>query len=95
MRAQSGGAFATIIHKGDVDSGSALINVRDGNAQHRLYTPAQGQDGSRLWLMSKADDEANISEKIKKRLERDADLWVIEIEDRKGRHFLTEPIEGL
>ena len=23
----------------------------------------------------------------------DADLWVVEIEDREGRHFLVEPVE--
>jgi hypothetical protein len=24
----------------------------------------------------------------------DPDLWVVEIDDVKGRHFLTEPVEG-
>jgi hypothetical protein len=24
----------------------------------------------------------------------DRDLWVIEIEDREGRHFLVEPVRG-
>jgi hypothetical protein len=24
---------------------------------------------------------------------RDADLWIVEIEDRQGRHFLTEPTD--
>ena len=24
----------------------------------------------------------------------DPDIWVIEIEDRDGRHFLTEPVDG-
>jgi hypothetical protein len=23
----------------------------------------------------------------------DPDLWLVEIEDRQGRHFLTEPVE--
>ena len=27
-------------------------------------------------------------------LVKDPDIWVVEIEDRQGRHFLTEPVEG-
>jgi len=23
----------------------------------------------------------------------DPDIWVVEIDDRQGRHFLTEPVE--
>ena len=30
---------------------------------------------------------------IARRLDRDEDLWVIEIEDRLQQHFLTEPVE--
>ena len=94
-RAQSAGAFAVVMNKGDPDSGAALINVRSGDGRHRLYTPAQGMDGSRIWLVSEAEDESIIAAKLAKRLARDTDLWVVEIEDKGGRHFLTEPIETL
>ena len=29
---------------------------------------------------------------IEKQRSRDPDLWVVEIEDREGRHFLTEAV---
>jgi hypothetical protein len=32
---------------------------------------------------------------IAKRRSADRDLWVIEIEDRDGRHFLTEPMREM
>jgi len=28
------------------------------------------------------------------RIDDDPDIWIVEIEDREGRHFLTEPIEA-
>jgi hypothetical protein len=32
---------------------------------------------------------------LNKARQRDSDLWVIEIEDRDMRHFLTETVESL
>jgi hypothetical protein len=32
---------------------------------------------------------------VAKRLANDPDLWVVEIEDRAGRTFLTDPIESV
>ena len=55
-----------------------------------------GRDGNRRWvratgtdLVSDADAEAYVT----RARGRDSDLWVVEIEDRKGRDFLTEEKE--
>jgi hypothetical protein len=35
-----------------------------------------------------------VDDYVRRAKARDSDLWVIEIEDRQGRHFLTEDVEG-
>lgn len=93
-RASASSAFATVLHKGDADSGSVIVSVRDGAGRHRLYSPAINMAGARIWLQSAEMSEAEAGVKIAARRARDTDLWVIEIEDREGRHFLTDPVEA-
>ena len=93
-RAESGGAFAAVVKRGDKDAGACLVKVRhlDGNAA--LYRPIRNMKGERVWLPKGPETEAEIDIYINSRVDDDPDLWVVEIEDRKGRHFLTEPIES-
>ena len=93
-RAQLGGAFATILRKGDARAGAVLIktvNRKTGEAQ--LYAEATGADGQRLWMQpSPSQDEAVLEAHIAKAARIDPDIWVVEIEDPDGRRFLTEPV---
>ncbi len=92
-RAQSEAAFATLARKGDGDAGAVLVKVStlDGNAV--LYRPIRNLSGERVWLPKGPLSERDIDEIIAHRVKTDPDLWVIEIEDKQGRHFLTEPVE--
>lgn len=96
-RAQIGGAFAAVVRKGDTDAGAVLVKVATLDRRARLYAPARNGEGERIWLDLSAgalgDDEAEVDAAIRKRVERDPDLWVIEVEDRRGRHFLLEPVD--
>lgn len=96
-RASIGGAFAAVVRKGDTDAGAVLVKVATLDRHARLYAPARNGEGERIWLDLSAgtlgDDEAAVDEAIRKRAEKDPDLWVIEVEDRGGRHFLLEPVD--
>jgi len=96
-RAEIGGAFAGIVRKGDPDAGAVLVKVATMDRKARLYTPAQDGQGEIIWLDlsngSLGDEEQAVDAYVTKRANADRDLWVIEIEDKQGRTFLTEPID--
>jgi hypothetical protein len=97
-RAQIGGAFAGVVRKGDTDAGAVMVKVATMNGKARLYAPARNGEGERIWLDLSAgplgDVEADVDAHVRKRADTDPDLWVIEVEDKHGRHFLQEPVDG-
>lgn len=94
-RAELEGAYATVIRKGDPRGGAVLVKALDRRAAAaRLYAEAIRGDGERVWMSPvAATDEAALDAYIDRAIRFDPDVWVIEIDDRAGRHFLTEPVE--
>ena len=95
-RAEIGGAFATVVKKGDGRAGSVIVKAYDTSTRTaRLFTEAFGPDGERLWIQPVvSDSESELDAYIARQRGYDPDLWVVEIEDRQGRHFITEKVEG-
>ena len=93
-RASLSGAFATIAHKGDEDRGDVVVKVTSERGKARLYAPAFNPEGPTEFERLAVETEAEADELVGKRRKMDRDLWVIEIEDREGRHFLVEPVRG-
>jgi hypothetical protein len=69
-----------------------LIKVTSERGRARLYAPASSPEGPSAFERLKPEDEAEVDQLIARRLKTDRDLWVIEIEDREGRHFLVEKV---
>lgn len=95
-RAESAGASVYIARRGDPDAGVVLVKVAMPQRLAQLYAPARDMDGERVWTCpvgSQPSQEDLVTAYIDRRLDRDPDLWVVEIEDVKGRHFLEEPVE--
>jgi len=94
-RAELGGAFAAVIRKGDPRSGAVLVKVLNRKAGTvRLYSEATKGDGDRVWMQPHPDGaEPFLDAYIERSRRIDPDLWVVEIEDTHGRHFLTEAVE--
>ena len=97
-RVQLGGASAFILQRGDTERGDVLVKVATLDGGARAFVPSMDfETGARVFvdlaMRGVGQTEAEIDDYIRRALERDRDLWVIEIEDREGRHFLTEPVE--
>jgi hypothetical protein len=95
-RAELGGAFAAVARKGDPRAGAVLIKaVNRGEGGAVLYAEALRGEGERVW-MQPVDSrvESELDAYVARAARVDPDIWVVEIEDRDGRHFLTEAVEN-
>ncbi len=83
-------AFVTA--HGDNTAGAVLVklNTLDGQATafHRTYDL---MSGDRKWDELARGAEPDVDQSISRQQGFDPDLWVIEVEDRAGRHLLDEP----
>ena len=86
-RAQGAGAFAAVLRRGDVDAGALWVVVRQGRDLFR-YTEQMGLSGTREWYKDGPFDEAEMRLRMNKAVDRDPDIWIVEIEDGQGRAFL-------
>jgi hypothetical protein len=95
-RAELGGAFAAVSRKGDPRAGAVLVKaVNRGDGSSRLYSEATRGDGQRIWMEPVASrNEPDLDAYIARTARIDPDIWVVEIEDREGRHFLVETVES-
>ena len=94
-RAQMGGAFAAVLRRGDGRAGAVLVKVVNRRAGvSRLYAEAVRGDGEQVWMEPlSSTEERELDAYAERSAARDPDLWVIEVDDPGGRHFLTEPVE--
>lgn len=94
-RAELAGAFAVVVRKGDAQAGAVLVKIYNPlTRQAVLYASAVRGEGETVWMQPLPDKpESDLDAYVARARGRDPDLWVVEIEDRQGRHFLTEPVE--
>ena len=96
-RAQLNGASAFVLQKGEASRGDILLKVANLQGEARAYVPRTTMEGERVFVdltvQGVGPEEADVDDYLRRAKDRDRDLWVIEIEDREARHFLTETVE--
>ncbi|MBI1339505.1 DUF1491 family protein [bacterium] len=95
-RAELQGAFALVAARGDAERGDAVVKVVQAGGLARVYVRAPGWGEEDCFDALPEDGpapEADIEALVQRRREQDRDLWVVEIEDVGGRHFLTEQVK--
>ncbi|WP_339832217.1 DUF1491 family protein [uncultured Parvibaculum sp.] len=94
-RCETAGAGAMVVRRGDATSGVVLVKVNRLDGRASVYAPARDGEGALFWMARPSPEpvpEVDADAYIDKQRQRDPDLWVVEIEDREGRHFLFEPV---
>ena len=91
-RLRQEGIPAFVVARGDATAGAILVklNTLDGQACcfQRSFDLTTGE---RVWVTLADGVEAEVDASIGKQRSFDADLWVIEVEEKSGRHMLDEP----
>src|SRR3954470_15652737 len=96
-RCQIEGAAAVLRRRGAEEAGAIFIKVSrlDGTAD--LYGPApqsafdEARPSDRAFSAALKDlpvPEAEVESYLARQLRFDPDLWIVEVEDRAGRHFI-------
>ena len=91
------GAFAVVRRRGAEEAGAVFVKISrlDGTAD--LYGPApqtafeDARPADRFFsacFKSQPVTEADVEAYLNRELRFDPDVWIIEVEDRSGRHFL-------
>lgn len=91
-RCMSEAVPAYVLHKG-APGGTILLKLNQLEAGCRILTQARDAEGRLGWMAAKGDTlmpEAEAGAYIDRAVRRDPDLWVVEIESRRGWH----PFEG-
>jgi hypothetical protein len=100
-RCQIEGADAVLRRRGAEEAGAIFIKVSrlDGSAD--LYGPApqsvfeDARPADRAFspaLKALPAPEADVEAYLAKQIRFDPDLWIVEVEDRAGRHFLDNVV---
>jgi len=95
-RCQGAGVFGVVRRRGAEEAGAVFVKVAlmDGNAM--LFTPAPQTvyddvrpiDRFFVPVSPQPVPEASVEERLAREIRFDPDAWIIETEDRAGRHFL-------
>ncbi len=89
-------AAAYVAKRGDTDAGVIFVRVNRLDGTGGLLSLFTNMDGERLArvVLEPGTAEPDIDAHLSRELSRDPDIWVIDIEDVAGRHFLDEKLDG-
>ncbi len=95
-RCQTAGVFGAVRRRGAEEAGAVFVKVATLDGRAMLYVPAPQTvyDDSRpierifTPMSPQPVPETSVEERLVREIKFDPDAWVVETEDRAGRHFL-------
>jgi len=98
-RCQAEGVFGAVRRRGAEEAGAVFVKVAtlDGNAMLYVPAPQTVYDDSRpierffMPISGQPVPETSVEERLSREIRFDPDAWIVETEDKAGRHFLDLP----
>jgi hypothetical protein len=95
-RCQTEGVFGAVRRRGAEEAGAVFVKVATMDGSAILYVPApqtvydDSRPIERLFtpVSREPQPESAVEERLTKELRFDPDAWIVETEDKAGRHFL-------
>ena len=91
------GVFGVLAKRGDPDAGAIFVRVLRLDGRSDIYGPAaaglSAAGAERRWSPRFADGpvaDAEADTYLARQKDYDPDLWIVEVEDRAGRHCLGD-----
>lgn len=83
---------AFVVAHGDDTGGAVLVKLSTLDGQAVLYQRTFDlNSGARVWAELAEGADADVDAAAERQRGFDPDIWVIEVEDRAGRHLLDAP----
>jgi hypothetical protein len=95
------GAYAVVRRRGAEEAGAVFVKVSRLDGTAHLYGPApqtafdHARPAERAFSVCLKEDpaaEAEVEKYLARELRFDPDLWIVEVEERSGRHFLDQVV---
>jgi hypothetical protein len=93
------GANGVVARHGDDDAGAIFIKVVRADLKVAVFSPApaglEDADIDRRWVKSFSGafvSEEDAQAMLERQVSFDSDVWIVEIDDREGRHFLGDEL---
>jgi hypothetical protein len=95
-RCQIENVFAVVRRRGAEEAGAIFVKLALLDGRAVLFTPApqsaydESRPSERIFAAASAEPqpEPAVEDRLSKEIRFDPDIWIVEIEDRAGKHFL-------
>lgn len=101
-RVETAGGYVTIRQRGAAEAGAIFLIVSNREGGSRLFGPApqslydEGATSRRFIALNDTDwDGLQVQAMLEKQKRFDPDLWLVDVDDREGRHFLLDDEQTL
>lgn len=82
-----------VTKRGAYSSGTVMLKIIAPGQGMQLLNQSRDENGNLAWMdifEGASTDETKVDQYIQRAVQRDPDIWVIEVEDKQGRN----PFEG-